>query len=63
MLFVGFTDVMLFPVWYSHLTVASPGWLYAFFAVQPVVFLAFFFEHKRWLKRFEAATGLAAPAS
>lgn len=51
LLFTGFTDWRLFPEWYAQLNLHSNLGLTLFYAVQPIVFGAFYLEHKDWMKK------------
>jgi hypothetical protein len=54
LLFTALIDVALFPNWYAALHVESQLGFYAYYAVQPLVLLAFFLEDRKWFAAFRA---------
>jgi hypothetical protein len=54
LLFVGLVDVLFYPVWVASLTVDLGGWFWVYYAVQPVVFVAYWLEHRGWFVRHRA---------
>ncbi len=55
LLFVAAIDLLVFPRWYALLEIDGRLGLHAFYAVQPIVFVAFWLEHRRWLGRLASA--------
>jgi len=52
-LFTAHIDVFVFPAWLAQLKSIPGYWLYIFYGVQPFVLLAFFVEHRGWLRKAE----------
>jgi hypothetical protein len=51
LLFTAQIDIFVFPKWYGDLGLASTAGFYAYYLIQPVVFLGFYLEHRGWLVR------------
>jgi len=49
LLFTASVNVLVFPAWVACLGVDAGLWYKAYYGVQPVIFLAFVLEHRRWL--------------
>jgi hypothetical protein len=54
LLFVGLMDGLLYPAWSDALPVEPGGWLSAYYAAQPVMFAAYWLEHRGWIARYRA---------
>ncbi|MBF0106579.1 MAG: hypothetical protein HQM16_14790 [Deltaproteobacteria bacterium] len=58
-LFVLHIDVFVFPKWLFQIFGYGHFIGYVYYAVQPLIFLAFVFEHKRWVRQIKEMTGVA----
>ncbi len=54
LLFTAVIDLAFFPNWYAALNVGSQLGFYAYYAVQPLVLLAFYLEDRKWFTAFRA---------
>ena len=52
--FVVLMDVLLYPWWIAALTVDPGRWFWVYYAVQPVLFAAYWLEHRGWIRRYRA---------
>lgn len=57
--FTAQIDVFVFPKWYAELGLASNAGFYFYYLIQPVVFLGFYLEHRRWLAKTQPALASA----
>jgi hypothetical protein len=57
LLFVASVQGLFFPAWAEAVGLGS-GWRLAYVAVQPLIFLCFYLEHRAWLRRVEGVGGL-----
>lgn len=51
LVFVAFIDAFFFPEYFSLLRVEGRAALFAFYALQPLLFFAFFVEDRAWLRK------------
>jgi len=52
LLFVLQINFMLFPAWWDSLTIINDYLFYLYYLVQPIILLAFYFEHRHFLRLY-----------